>query len=473
MVNNLDPHSKYLDKERIKRNNEEIRGSFGGIGIFYQILDDTLMVLSVTPDGPSKKAGIRPGDRFLEINGETVCGIPLSHKFFSKRLRGKQGSMVEITILRHDNKKVEDIVIKRAAIPIHTLDVAYMLDEQTGYIRLNMFSRTTMKEFNSALVELMFQGMKQLVLDLRGNPGGLMIASIQLADEFLTKDKLIVYTQGEHYEREDYKSSNIGKIKKGRLIVLMDEYSASASEICAGAIQDWDRGLIMGRRSYGKGLVGRNFMLPDGSALRLTTGRYYTPSGRCIQKSYAKGRNDYQHDLDRRYLHGEFIHADSIKLPDSLLYRTHNGRKVYGGGGIMPDIFFPLDTSYYSGFLRKINSKGAINYFAARYFDLHLEELLHKYPDYERFHQGFTLSDDILNEFKDLCKQRYKIEADSNDWAVSKEYIRWNIKAALARSIYEDGSYFKERGPYDKMLQEAKAIINDPKVFKKHGVQAK
>ncbi len=473
MVNNLDPHSKYMDAESIKRNNESIQGSFGGIGIFYQILDDTLMVLNVTPGGPSDKAGVKPGDKLLKIDGETSCGIPLSHAFFSKRLRGKNGSRVQLELLRHANRQVDTLTVIREAIPIHNLDAAFMLDKETAYIRLNMFSRVSMKEFSTALVPLMFEGMKDLVLDLRGNPGGLMMASIHLADEFLEKGKLIVYTQGEHYKRENFYSTNNGMMKKGRLIVLMDEYSASASEIFAGAMQDWDRGLIMGRRSYGKGLVGRNFMLPDGAALRLTTGRYYTPSGRCIQKSYAKGRTDYQHELDRRYKHGEFIHADSIKVPDSLKYKTKGGRTVYGGGGIMPDIFVPLDTSYYSPFLRKISNAGAINYFVVRYYDRHLEQLRHDYPDYESFSKAFKVDNKMMDEFRELCKSKYKTEADSSDWDISKNYIRWNIKAILARSMFENGVYYRESAPYDKMIQEAKALIKKPKVFKEHGVQAK
>jgi len=473
MIGNLDPHSKYMDAESVKRSNESIRGSFGGVGIYYQILDDTLMVLNTTKSGPAEIAGIKAGDKILSIDGEKACGPKLGNNFFSKKLRGKEGSIVKVQVLRHQDHKKYDVDIKRGRIPINTLDAAFMLGKGIGYIRLNMFSRTSMREYNQAIVQLKLQGMKELIIDLRGNPGGLMIASINLADDFLTEDKLIVYTQGEHYKREDYTSTSNGSMKKGRLIVMMDEYSASASEIFAGAMQDWDRGLILGRRSYGKGLVGRNFILPDGAAIRLTTGRYYTPSGRNIQKSYADGRSAYNHELDRRYKHGEFIHADSIKVPDSLKFHTNNGRVIYGGGGIMPDIFLPMDTSYYSKFLKQINSKGAINLFMGHYFDKNLEDLRQRYGDFNTYHKNFFVDQNLLDEFRQFCNDKYQITASSKDWQTSRPYIQWNMKAILARSLYEGGAYFQESADYDIGIQKAKNIIQEPKVFKKHGVQSK
>jgi len=473
MVANLDPHSKYMDSESVKRSNESIRGSFGGVGIHYQILDDTLIVLNTTEKGPSDLAGIKAGDKILKIDNEIACGKGVSNSFFSKKLRGKEGSVVQIQVLSHSDKKVHNFNVIRGAIPINTLEVAFMIDKNVGYIRLNMFSRSTMTEFNKALADLKSKGMKHLILDLRGNPGGLMIASIKLADVFLTEDKLIVYTQGEHYKRDNYISSENTKMPNGRLVVMMDEYSASASEIFGGAIQDWDRGLIMGRRSFGKGLVGRNFLLPDGAAMRLTTGRYYTPSGRSIQKSYADGRAAYNKDLDRRFKHGEFIHADSINVPDSLKFTTNGGRTVYGGGGIMPDVFLPLDTSYYSGYLRKVNHKGAINLFTGYYFDDHMEELFKQYPTKESFHESFQVDDKTLNSIRTFIKERFNIEANEHDWLVSKEYIRSNFKALLARNIFENGVFYWENADHDKMLQSALQTINNPKVFRQHGVQSK
>ncbi len=473
MVGNLDPHSKYMTAESIKRSNESIRGSFGGIGVYYQILNDTLIILNTVPNGPSEKAGIKAGDKLLKIDGEAAYGEKVSNTFFSKKLRGKQGSQVQLEVLRHNDNKAYTIDIIRDAIPIHTLDIAFMLDKETGYIRLNMFSRSTMREFNMALIQLRLEGMKHLILDLRGNPGGLMIASIHLSDEFLSNDKLIVYTQGEHYKREDFTSSSSGEMKKGRVIVLMDEYSASASEIYAGAIQDWDRGLIMGRRSFGKGLVGRNFTLPDGAAVRLTTGRYYTPSGRNIQKSYANGRSAYNKELDRRYKHGEYIHADSIQIPDSLKFLTNGGRTIYGGGGIMPDIFFPMDTSYYSQYLRDLNRYSAIVLFAGHYFDNHLEQLQLNYPNYNSFHKNFVIDQSIIEEFKQFCDKEYKLKVSKEDWQTSHAYIQWNLKAVLARSLFEGGAYYRESADYDLMIQKAKNTIKETKAFKLHGVQSR
>jgi len=473
MVSNLDPHSKYMDAESVKRSNESIRGSFGGVGIHYQVLEDTLIILNTVKGGPSDIAGLKAGDKILKIDGEKAYGKEVHNSFFSKKLRGKSGTTVVVQILRHSDNKTYILNITRGAIPINTLDIAFMLNDAVGYIRLNMFSRSTMKEFNTALTDLQSKGMKHLILDLRGNPGGLMVASINLADAFLNSEKLIVYTQGEHYKRDDYMSTDKTQMKNGRLVVMMDEYSASASEIFGGAIQDWDRGLIMGRRSFGKGLVGRNFVLPDGAAMRLTTGRYYTPSGRSIQKSYADGRAAYNHDLDRRFKHGEFIHADSISVPDSLKFTTKGGRTVYGGGGIMPDIFLPLDTSFYSAYLKKVNRKGAINLFTGFYYDAHLEQLLSNYHDLDEFHNKFTVNDSTLNTIRTFITEQFEIEASDEDWSISQEYIRTNFKALLARNIFESGAYYRENAEQDLMLQSAIETINNPKVFRKHGVQAK
>lgn len=473
MVENLDPHSKYMDAESVKKSNESIRGSFGGVGIHYQILNDTLTILNTVKGGPAEKAGLIAGDKILKIDGEKAYGKEFNNSFFSKKLRGKKGTTVAVQVLRHSDHKTYDINIIRGSIPINTLDIAFMLNNTVGYIRLNMFSRSTMSEFNSALKKLQSKGMKHLILDLRGNPGGLMMASIELADIFLTADKLIVYTQGEHYKRQEYLSTDKTPMMKGRLIVMMDEYSASASEIFGGAIQDWDRGLIMGRRSFSKGLVGRNFTLPDGAAIRLTTGRYYTPSGRSIQKPYSGGREAYNNELDRRFKHGEFIHVDSISVPDSLKYKTKGGRTVYGGGGIMPDIFLPLDTSFYSPYLKKINKKAAINLFTGFYYDKNLEKLLSAYPNLNSFYTEFNVSDSVLNSIRTFIHNQYEIEASDDDWNISKEYIRNNFKALLARNIFENGAYYRVNADHDLMLQTAIKTMSKPNSFKKHGVQSR
>lgn len=473
MVGNLDPHSKYMTAESVKRSNESIRGSFGGVGVHYQVLNDTLMVLNTVPNGPAKLAGVISGDKIITIDGEKACGKEVNNSYFSKKLRGKKGSQVKLQVLRHSDKKIYPIVIQRDAIPINTMDAAFMLDKEVGYIRLNMFSRSTMQEYRLAMVGLKLQGMKHLVVDLRGNPGGLMIASINLADAFIEEKQLIVYTQGEHYKRENFESTTNGEMKKGRLVVLIDEYSASASEIYAGAIQDLDRGLIAGRRSFGKGLVGRNFTLPDGAAVRLTTGRYYTPSGRNIQKSYANGRSSYNKELDRRFKHGELIHSDSIKVPDSLKFKTQNGRTIYGGGGIMPDIFLPMDTSYYSQYLRKLNRKGTIAFFVGNYLDTHLEELQLKYPKFEAYYINFNVNNELLENFRAFCISQYEITASEEDWLTSKVYIQWNIKALLARNLFENGAYYKLSVENDLMVQKAKILIRDTKIFKDHNVQSR
>lgn len=473
MIGNLDPHSKYMTAESVKRSNENIRGSFGGVGIHYQVLKDTLMVLNTVANGPAQKAGVLAGDKIITINGAIACGKSVSNSFFSKKLRGQKGSQVQLQVLRHSDRKNYNIVIQRDAIPINTLDAAFMLDKEVGYLRFNMFSRSTMQEFNLALVGLKLQGMKHLVMDLRGNPGGLMIASINLADAFLEEKQLIVYTQGEHYKRENFESTSKGEMKKGRLVVLIDEYSASASEIFAGAMQDLDRGIIAGRRSFGKGLVGRNFTLPDGAAVRLTTGRYYTPSGRNIQKSYANGRSSYNKELDRRYKHGEFIHSDSIKVPDSLKFKTQNGRTIYGGGGIMPDLFLPMDTSYYSQYLRKLNKKGAIALFVGNYFDAHLEELQLNYPDFDTFYRNFNIDQDLISRFKTFVTNQYQLTASEEEWQASQMYIQWNIKALLARNLFESGTYYKINAENDLMVQKAKNQIKDAKVFKSQGIQSR
>ena len=473
MISNLDPHSKYMDAELVKRSNESIRGSFGGVGIRYQVLNDTLIILNTVKKGPSDLAGIKAGDKIIKIDNEIAYGKIASNSFFSKKLRGKEGSVVQVQIIRHTEKKIYNINIIRGAIPINTLEIAYMLNHEVGYIKLKMFSRSTMTEFNNALSDLKSKGMKHLILDLRGNPGGLMIASINLSNVFLSSEKLIVYTQGEHYKRDNYTSTENTQMQNGRLVVMMDEYSASASEIFGGAIQDWDRGLIMGRRSFGKGLVGRNFILPDGAAMRLTTGRYYTPSGRSIQKSYADGRAAYNRELDRRFKHGEFIHADSINVPDSLRFKTNGGRTVYGGGGIMPDVFLPLDTSFYSGYLRKVNAKGAINLYTGFYYDKHLAELLANYQNKEQFHKSFLVDDSLLEDLKSFIKERFKIEPNDTDWKISKEYIRSNFKALLARNIFENGAYYYEGAEQDKMLQSALKAIDNQKTFRQNGVQSR
>ncbi len=470
MLKDLDPHSKYMTREELQKNNEALKGSFAGVGIHYQILYDTLMILSTTAGGPSEKAGLKAGDKIVSIDKVNATGKLISNSFFSRLLRGKKGSEVKITVKRRHKPQLLTFKVVRGSIPINTLDAAFMLDNTTGYIKINGFSFTTVREYEKAVKELKDKGMKNLIMDLRGNPGGLMMASIRLADEFLDKDKLIVYTEGAHYKRQEYKSTAAGNFKKGRLIVLVDEWSASASEIFAGAIQDLDRGLIAGRRSYGKGLVGRNYTLPDGSAVRLTTGHYYTPSGRCIQKSYDKGVEEYHKDMQKRLKHGELLHADSIKFPDSLKYKTLGGRTVYGGGGIMPDVFFPLDTTSFPAYYNALFKKGILNAFAGAYFDKHLDSLQKSFPDLESFAGGFMLSDEAIKQLQDFAEKYYKLQPDNKAITSTSGRIKRYFKAYLGRNLYENGAYYYLIWKHDKALTGSLKIINNKDIFKKNGI---
>ena len=471
MINELDPHSKYLSPEELKKNREQLNGSFSGIGIHYQILNDTLMVLNTVSGGPSYKAGIKAGDKIIKIDGINAVGKDINKKFFSTKLRGKKGSKVSITIKRHSNSKIEEITFERGSIPINTLQVSYKIDNKTGFVKIKNFSRTTNFEFQLAMMQLQMDGVKNLIIDLRDNPGGLMMASIRLADDFIKDGKLIVYTEGANMERKEYSSHAGGVMESGRLIVLMDNNSASAAEIFAGAIQDWDRGIIMGRRSFGKGLVGRNFCLPDGSALRLITGRYYTPSGRCIQKDYTKGdKLDYDKDLLHRYESGELFSADSVHFADSLKFYTDGKRLVYGGGAIMPDIFIPLDTNYNIEFLKKLNKEGFINYYVSLYFDKHLDDLKNKYYNYNTFSSTYNLDDKDYNSLINMAFKKYSIKPRTENIEKSKRYIKHQFKAILARDLFQDGAYYKENNKEDKTIVKALKIINSKKEFKRNGI---
>lgn len=465
MIKELDPHSRYLTRDQLRKNNEALNGSFAGVGIHYQILNDTLLVLSTTDNGPSEKAGLIAGDKIISINGVSSVGKKVSNSFFSKLLRGEKGSDVKLTIRRRHIDSLMTFVITRGPIPIKTIDASFMLDKHIGYVKINGFSFTTYKEFQAAINQLKDQGMKSLILDLRGNPGGLMMASIHIADEFLDAGQLIVYTQGEHYKKQNYTSTKAGELKKEKLIVLVDELSASASEILAGAIQDLDRGLIAGRRSYGKGLVGRNYTLPDGSAIRLTTGHYYTPSGRCIQKPYSEGNTEYKKDLQRRLNNGEYLHADSIHFPDSLKYKTTKGRIVYGGGAIMPDIFFPMDTTTYTHYYNLLFTRGITNAYAGQYFDLHLEELIKNYPDVQSFRKDFKIQKEILSGLSDFAMEKYKLAYDSLTIDKYGDRIFLYFKAYLGRNLYEKGAYYYIMRDSDMMISNSIETMKNKKAF--------
>ena len=371
MLAQLDPHSTYSDAEEVKKMNEPLQGNFEGIGVQFQMIEDTLLVVQPVSNGPSEKVGILAGDRIIAVNDSAIAGVKMSTEDIMKRLRGPKGSKVNLTIVRRGVQDPLVFTVKRDKIPILSLDASYMIQPKIGYIRINRFGATTAEEFKKAMKDLQKQGMKDLILDLQGNGGGYLNAAIDLANEFLGQKELIVYTEGRTAQRSEFFAKGNGEFRDGRLIVLVDEYTASASEIVSGAVQDWDRGIIVGRRSFGKGLVQRPIDLPDGSMIRLTIARYYTPAGRCIQKPYDSS-TDYNKDLIDRFNHGELMNADSIHFPDSLKVQTKKlKRTVYGGGGIMPDYFVPIDTTLYTDYHRKLVGKGVIIKFTMKFIEDH------------------------------------------------------------------------------------------------------
>ncbi|NLF41130.1 MAG: S41 family peptidase, partial [Bacteroidales bacterium] len=400
MLKELDPHSVYLSAEELKEANEPLQGSFDGIGVQFNIISDTIVVISPTPGGPSEKVGIMPGDKIVKIDGDIAVGSIVNNNFVFKKLRGERGSKVLISIFRQGAKDLLEFTIIRDQIPINSLDAAFMASPETGYIKINRFARTTIREFKEALIKLQAQGMKNLILDLNYNSGGYLDVAIELSDQFLEKEKLIVYTEGNSSPKQKFNSTVRGVFKKGKLVVLINEGSASASEIVSGAVQDWDRALLVGRRSFGKGLVQRPFNLPDGSAIRLTTARYYTPTGRSIQKPYEDGIDQYYKDLSDRFKSGELVDPTKIHMPDSLKFETMiNKRPVYGGGGVMPDFYIPLDTTRISDFYSQLLRKGLLNQFSFEYANKNREQLNNTYPDLNIFIKQFDVDDAFMNEF--------------------------------------------------------------------------
>ena len=371
MLQSLDPHSSYIPASEFETTNESLEGNFDGIGVEFNIIKDTIRVINPIEGGPSEKIGIKAGDKLIKVEGKNMTGPKITNKEVFEKLRGVSGSMVNVTMLRHGITKPLNFKIIRAAIPIYSLDAAYMVNPTIGYIKISKFAATTYDEYIKAFNELNKLGMKKLILDLRGNPGGYLNAAVDISDEFLINGLQIVYTQGKANPKKTYKATEKGSFEKNGLVILIDEGSASASEIVAGAVQDNDRGLIIGRRSFGKGLVQDQLQLPDGSAIRLTVARYYTPTGRCIQKPYTDDKTTYYNEEYDRYQNGELLNVDSIKLDKTKQYKTPEGKIVYGGGGIMPDVFVPIDTAKANSFLNKVFYVGAINTFAFEYSDKH------------------------------------------------------------------------------------------------------
>jgi carboxyl-terminal processing protease len=443
MLQNLDPHSTYLTKEEVKAMSEPLQGNFEGIGISFNILNDTIFVINPIPNGPSEKVGIKAGDRIVKIEGQPVAGVGIKTSDVYSKLRGKKGTRVSVSISRRSVGELLDFTIIRDKIPIYSLDASYMINDEIGYIKLNRFAYTTMDEFRTALAELKSRGMQDLILDLGGNGGGYMDVAIKLADQFLDDRKIIVYTEGQSHPRRKFYSSSRGEFLDGRIVVIIDQGSASASEIVAGALQDWDRGVIVGRRSFGKGLVQNPMLLIDSSMVRLTIARYYTPTGRLIQKPYEDGFEAYSKDLINRYNAGELLHSDSIVFPESLKYLTLvSHRPVYGGGGIMPDYFVPLDTSYNSVYYNRLLNRGIVNYFTLSYVDDHRAELLAKYPTFQSFLDGFNISDEMLKDLTTYAAEE-DLAFNVDEFNTSREHIRLMLKSYIARDLWSTSEFYQ------------------------------
>ena len=524
MLKELDPHSVYIAKKDIQKTTEPLQGNFEGVGVQFQIMKDTLVVVQPVKGGPAESVGIQIGDKIITIDDSVAVGKICTNDWVFKKLRGKKGTKVVVQVKRGNNPDLLTFTIIRDKIPINSIESYFMVDDKTGYIKLERFSQTTHTEFLDAMKVLKEQGMENLVLDLRDNGGGYLNTAIEMSDEFLSGDKLIVYTQNnQDYNKINYNAKQEGCFEKGRLVVLINEYSASAAEILSGSIQDWDRGIIIGRRSFGKGLVQSQLGLPDGSYVRLTTSRYYIPSGRCIQKPY-EGVEDYSRDVIKRYNSGELIHADSIHFPDSLKFYTDGKRVVYGGGGIMPDIFVPIDTTKVSDYYWQLFRNNIFNQFVFEYLtETNKKQILSQYANFEDFNKNFQVDKQIMSQFYAFAKKEHisdslkfdmkaylegfieankdtlgkvfesyakvkntdqlkkmfveyvdKIQADHNqreqDFDTDK-YIQRQIKTLIARNIYSARESTKIWLEDDEMYRKALEVINDKNTFKKYKIK--
>ena len=466
MLEKLDPHSSYSTAKETKAMNESLQGSFEGIGVQFNVAKDTLLVIQPVAKGPSEKVGVMAGDRIVSVNDTTIAGVKMSQEDIVRRLRGPKGSIVKLGIVRPGIKGLLAFHVKRDKIPIETLDAYYLIRPGVGYIRIGSFGATTYEEFMRALMKLQLQGATDLILDLQDNGGGYLQAAVHVANEFLRRNDLIVYTKGRNADRQEFRAQGDGGMLTGRVFVLVNEFSASAAEIVTGALQDQDRGIVVGRRSFGKGLVQRPIEFADGSMMRLTVAHYYTPSGRCIQKPYTKGDNaNYEKDLDNRFKNGELYSADSIHLNDSLKYLTlRRKRAVYGGGGIMPDYFVPLDTTQFSRYNRELAAKRIIVNANIQYMDKHRKELKKKYPSFAEFNKKYQVPQELIDEIvAEGEKQKVKAK-DQKELKTSLASIKIQLKALVARDLWDMSEYFHIMNQNNHVVQKALVLLGKGKM---------
>jgi len=461
MLDKLDPHSSYMTPKEVKEANEPLNGNFEGIGVQFNLIEDTLLVIQPVTNGPSERVGIIAGDRIVTVNDTAIAGVKMSKEEIMKRLRGPKGTKVKLGVVRQGIKDRLTFVVVRDKIPVKSVDAVYMIRPQIGYIRIGSFGATTHQEFLQGLKTLRDQGMKHLILDLQENGGGYLKAAVDIANEFLQRNDLIVYTEGRRVPRAEYKADGSGVFREGRIVVLVDSYTASAAEIVTGAIQDQDRGVVVGRRTFGKGLVQRPLDLPDGSMIRLTIAHYFTPSGRCIQKPYTKGDNkDYAMDVINRLKSGELTNPDSIHFVDSLKYQTlRQHRTVYGGGGIMPDEYIPLDTTIYTRFHRELAAKSIVLQQNLRYVDNHRKQLKKAWPSFAAFKQNYQVPQSLIDAIlKEGEKQNVKPK-DEAELQKTLPYLRLQLKALIARDIWDMSEYFSIFNEENEMVKRALEVL--------------
>ena len=462
MLKELDPHSTYATPKEVKAMNEPLQGNFDGIGVQFNMIEDTLIVIQPVVNGPSEKVGIMPGDRIVAVNDTAIAGVKMSKEEIMKRLRGKKGTKVKLGIVRRGIHDQLTFIVTRDKIPVKSVDAVYMVRPGIGYIRITNFGATTYDEFMEGVATLQKQGMKDLLLDLQDNGGGYLQAAVQIADEFLQKNDLIVYTQGRKQgQRSEFRANGRGKLIDGKVVVLINEFTASAAEIVTGAIQDQDRGTVVGRRSYGKGLVQRPIDLPDGSMIRLTVAHYYTPSGRCIQKPYKKGDlRDYEMDLDNRLKHGELTNPDSIHFSDSLkCFTLRKQRVVYGGGGIMPDFFVPLDTLQYTRYHRQLSAKSIVLNASLRYIDNNRKQLRSRYPSFEQFSQQFSVPQSLIDEIVSEAEKQKVKPKDDAEMQRTLPYLKNQLKSLVARDLWDMSEYFHIANEQNHIYQKGLEVI--------------